>query len=114
MISSIVTKFENYLNHYALVKTRQLLLTLDDQLLERAGISRDLLRQGVAQWPWQSDEIRNSQIIATAKHNGHAGSALLVATAATETNRVASVPAESNNSYPAGEYVVEEEAHKAA
>lgn len=55
MIKVLGKKFENYLHRYAVAKTRQLLLTTDTQVLERAGISADLLHKGVAYWPWQEE-----------------------------------------------------------
>ena len=38
------------------LKTHRILLQLDDRTLEDAGISRDLLEQGVSAWPWRIEE----------------------------------------------------------
>ena len=40
----------------ALKETRAYLLSLDDRLLEDAGFSRTLLKQGLKAWPWRSAE----------------------------------------------------------
>lgn len=55
MFSTIQSKFASYINHYSIAKTRQLFLGFDDDLLARAGISRDLLQRGVEYWPWQAE-----------------------------------------------------------
>jgi len=114
MISTIASKFKNYLNHYAKVKTRQALLTLDDRLLEQAGISPDLLRQGISQWPWLNDEVRNRQIIANSMLVNDKEPSSSLAQTVTAKVGMESALAESNISYPAGEYIVEETTHKAA
>jgi len=60
MISTLKSKFTSYLNHYSVAKTRHLLLGLDDDLLQQASISRDLLQRGVDYWPWQITENQAS------------------------------------------------------
>lgn len=53
MFATFKNRVSNYLNRYAKAKTHQLLLGLDDDLLEQANISRELLQRGVGYWPWQ-------------------------------------------------------------
>lgn len=65
MISTIKSGIASYLNHYSKAKTRQLLIGLDDDLLNRASISRDLLQRGVDYWPWQITENQGATTNAT-------------------------------------------------
>lgn len=112
MITSIKMKFSNFLNHYSMVKTRQLLLTLDDHTLEQAGISGDLVRAGVKQWPWHIDVADDQPLIAASKHNSDSDSSVPVASSAS-----ASVRAQPNTGYPADEYdeyIADDTAEKAA
>ena len=113
MVSSIKKKFNNFLNHYATVKTRQLLLTLDDQMLEQAGISGDLVRKGVTHWPWHINAATGSQVIASSKPDNDLDSSVSIARPAAATAG-ASVLADPIVSHPAGEYVVDEARHEAA
>ena len=43
MKRSLYTRFQNYMMHLGNVKTRRILLQLDQRTLEDAGLSRDLL-----------------------------------------------------------------------
>ena len=61
MFTTIQSKFASYLNRYSIAKTRHLLLGMDDDLLARASISRELLLRGVEYWPWQT-EAGNSTV----------------------------------------------------
>ncbi len=56
MKRSLYTRFQNYMMHLGNVKTRRILLQLDQRTLEDAGLSRDLLEQGVSAWPWRIEE----------------------------------------------------------
>ena len=48
-----------YIENYAIHKTRQQLLSLSDSQLQDVGISRDLLNQGNASWPWRENDMRH-------------------------------------------------------
>ena len=112
MITSFKMKFSNFLNHYSMVKTRQLLLTLDDHTLEQAGISGDMVRAGVKQWPWHIDAADDHAVVAASERTSNPDSSARVANSAK-----ASVRAQSNNSYPAdeyGEYIADDTTEKAA
>ena len=61
MLSKIGAKLNAYFNHYAAVKARQVLLTLDNFTLEQAGISPDLLLQGAEKWPWRAESVNVEQ-----------------------------------------------------
>lgn len=56
MKKSFATRFQNYFSRLANVKTRRILLQLDDRVLQDAGISRELLLKGVSAWPWRIEE----------------------------------------------------------
>lgn len=58
MLSNINTIISVSLRRYSVAKTRHLLLGLDDDLLERASISRELLQRGVDYWPWQIESSK--------------------------------------------------------
>lgn len=51
MLNKLKLQFHNH----ALRKTRTELLKMSDRQLEDVGISRMLLRQGIASWPWRDD-----------------------------------------------------------
>ena len=57
-------KIKTHLYNHALRKTRNQLLQLSDQQLEDVGISRRLLNQGIASWPWQEVTGANSELTA--------------------------------------------------
>lgn len=59
MLSTTKSKLSIYFQRYSIAKTRHLLLGLDDDLLERASISRELLQRGTDYWPWQIDDDNN-------------------------------------------------------
>lgn len=46
-------RFSQYLEHYARIKSRQILLQLSDRQLDDAGISREMLLKGTSEWPWR-------------------------------------------------------------
>ncbi len=50
---------KNYFQNYALHKTRDQLMSLSDRQLDDVGISRALLQQGVATWPWREDKSQD-------------------------------------------------------
>ena len=55
-------RFQNYMTRLANVKTRRILLQLDDRVLQDAGISRELLLSGVSAWPWRIEETVNTPL----------------------------------------------------
>jgi hypothetical protein len=61
MFKLITSKIGNYLNHYSVYKTRELMLQMDDEILQQAGISRQLLQRGTDYWPWQITEDAQPQ-----------------------------------------------------
>lgn len=62
MKKSFFNRFQNYLTHLANVKTRRILLQQDDRVLQDAGISKELLLQGVSAWPWRTEETMKTPL----------------------------------------------------
>ena len=54
--------FKSYLHNTALHKTRIQLLQMTDRQLEDVGISRALLNQGIASWPWREDYTTHAEL----------------------------------------------------
>ncbi len=53
----MLNKFQNYLQRYAIGKTRTTLLSLSDRQLSDVGISRKSLEGGVKNWPWRDEAV---------------------------------------------------------
>lgn len=51
-----------YIKNYALHKTRQQLMSLSDSQLEDVGISRVMLTEGVAKWPWRESDAQHLSV----------------------------------------------------
>lgn len=62
MLNTFKSKIRTYLNHYSVYKTRELMLQMDDEVLQQAGISRQLLQRGTDYWPWQITDDAQPQV----------------------------------------------------
>jgi len=63
MLDRIIRRFE----FAGRVRTLHVLRGLSDRQLEDAGLSRDLLNQGVTEWPWRVEETSNLDLGAICK-----------------------------------------------
>lgn len=57
ILRNIRTRIEGVLLARARADARRRLLSMSDRNLEDIGISRKLLEQGVAAWPWRESEL---------------------------------------------------------
>lgn len=67
MKKSFFTRVQAYFTRAANVKTRRVLLQLDDRMLEDAGISKELLLKGVNAWPWRIEQPAHAPMQLVAK-----------------------------------------------
>lgn len=56
MKKSLFARFQSSMIRVGVARTLPILMQLDDHTLRAAGISRDLLNQGVTAWPWRLEE----------------------------------------------------------
>ena len=71
LITRISNKYEKYLSHFARQRTLLMLSQQSDATLRDIGVSRELLRSGVAGWPWESTEPLSRQCSHGHGSHGH-------------------------------------------
>jgi len=58
LISTLGRSYDNYMTHQGRVQAHRILVGQSDWMLNDLGVSRELLKGGVKNWPWkvQSDQ----------------------------------------------------------